>query len=173
MRQGVLNFGWTLNIYDIWYTHMIYAICYIIYDLWYTYMIQAGLSRATLDISSTISICSRLFFINFSRSPRFNKWLLRYSTLNSFRSSSIGGYLHFQQFSNLVRFPRFKFKSWGWSKVVPEIFHFWYFEVVFHLRSSSLQSIFNFGSVPVVYVWNLRKILPVVAEIIEKMRKWI
>ena len=126
MRQGVLNFGWTLNIYDIWYTHMIYAICYIIYDLWYTYMIQAGLSRATLDISSTISICSRLFFINFSRSPRlkFNKWLLRYSTLNSFRSSSIGGHLHFQQFSNLVRFPRFKFKSWGWSKVVPEIFHF-------------------------------------------------
>jgi hypothetical protein len=51
---------------------------------------------------------------------------------------------------------------------VPEIFHFYYFEVDFHWRPSSLQSILNFGS---VLFENLRKILQVVAEIIAKMSK--
>ena len=44
---------------------------------------------------------------------RSNMWLLRYSTLNILRSSSIGGHLHLQQFSIFVWSPRLKFKRWG------------------------------------------------------------
>ena len=72
---------------------------------------QAGLSRATLEISSE---CSSDFPLRTHNSWSI-QWLLRYSTLNILRLSSIGGRLHFKKFLILVWSYPHKFKIWGRS----------------------------------------------------------
>ena len=44
-----------------------------------------------------------------------NKWLLRYSTFNILRSSSIVVCLHFKDLWNMVCSSKLKFKNWVWS----------------------------------------------------------
>ena len=75
-----------------------------------------------------------------------NQWLLRYSILNICRSSSTGVCLHWKSFiwslqliSNLGRI---------WLEVT-EIFHFWYFDGVFHWRLCSIE---------VVFIWSICKV---------------
>ena len=45
----------------------------------------------------------------------YNQCLLRYSTIDILRSSSIIGYLHFKQYSILVWLPKLKYEIWGRS----------------------------------------------------------
>ena len=122
------------------------------------------------------------FELKFKIWGRSDQWLLRYSTFDILRSSSIEGHLHFKHFLfwfgplsltlNLKKDPI----SGCW-----DIQHkiFWGhlpLEVAFNWRSSSvgdrlpsevilISSIFDFGLVPWAKVWNFRKIHSVVTEI--------
>ena len=74
---------------------------------------QAGLSRATLKISSEFS---SNFPLRTHKSHSI-QWLLRCSTFNFFRSSSIGGHLpsSFGGFKNMIWSSKLKFEIWVWS----------------------------------------------------------
>ena len=72
---------------------------------------QAGLSRATLEISYEFS---SNFPLRTHKSQSI-QWLLRYSTFNILRSSSIGGCLYLKDLLNMVWSYKLKFKIWVWS----------------------------------------------------------
>ena len=59
---------------------------------------QAGLSKATLEISSEFSSN----FLLRTHKSQLIQWLLRYSIFNILRSSSIVGCLHFEDLKNRV-----------------------------------------------------------------------
>ena len=76
-------------------------------------MKQAGLSRATLEISFE-------FYSNFTLFTHFIsqsiQWLMRYC-------------LHFEDFKDMVWSSKLKFKIWVWSKKGFEIFRLWSFKL--------------------------------------------
>ena len=89
---------------------------------------QAGLSRATLEITSEHS---SNFPLRTHKSQSI-QLLLRYSTFNILRSSSIGGCLHFKDLWNLVLSSSLKFRIEYGPKMLAKIFNFR------TLRSSSI-----------------------------------
>ena len=111
---------------------------------------QAGLSRATLEISYEFSSSFPLR----THKSRSIQWLLRYSTFNILRLSSIGGHLPLE-----VVF-HWRLSSIGGRLLLEFLFH-WRLssiggrlplEVVFHWRSSSIG-----GRLPleIVFHWRL------------------
>ena len=69
------------------------------------------------------------------------QFLLRFSTFNIFRSSSIEGCLHMMHLKTFVLPSQLKSKFWVWSNQL----HFWYFEVVFHLNLRHLKNLVKIG----------------------------
>ena len=116
---------------QLWVDHLISSLKlkkYVISGCWdIPLLIFWG--RLSLDFAY-IGCSPNLKFKSWGRS---NKWLLRFSTFNILRSSSLQGIFNFDLFPS----------AWFWNLrkiqlVVAEIFHFKCFEVVFTWRSSIL-----------------------------------
>ena len=132
---------------------------------------QAGLSRATLEMSSLnfpYEIWFLLYRITKGLNLNLNKirlevaqiyfdclvWLHKpnvsksYSTFNILRSPSIGCVFILSNFQFWFGPEALCFNLENIWSVVDEIFHFKYFKVDFNLWSSSFQAFLNFGLVP-------------------------